>query len=161
MSDLPTHNEPSLQTLIGQLRELIRDARSRALRAVDAIQVRTCWEIGRHIVEFEQGGAARAEYGKRLLPRLAELLTAEFGRGFDERNLRHMRGFFLAFPIWNAVRTELSWTHYRTLLRVDEEPARRWYMVEAEAGANTAALISPRELVRDQGCFSGAIFRAA
>jgi predicted nuclease of restriction endonuclease-like (RecB) superfamily len=100
---------------------------------MDAIQVRTCWEIGRHIVEFEQGGAARAEYGKRLLPRLAESLTAEFGRGFDERNLRNMRVFFRTFPIWNALRTELNWTHYRTLLRVESEQARRWYMDEAAA----------------------------
>jgi len=86
--------------------------------------------IGRHIVEFEQGGAACAGYGKRLMPKLAESLTAEFGRGFDERNLRNMRAFFQAFPIWNAVRTELSWTHYRTLLRVENEQARRWYMDE-------------------------------
>ena len=127
----PGGSEPPLQTLVGQLRELIRDARSRAVRSVDAIQVRTCWEIGRHVVEFEQGGAARAEYGKRLLPRLAESLTAEFGRGFDERNLRNMRAFFQVFPIWNAVRTELSWTHYRTLLRVESETARQWYMNEA------------------------------
>lgn len=181
-NQLPIQNDPPLQTLVGQLRDLIRDARGRALRAVDAIQVRTCWEIGRHIVEFEQGGATRAEYGKRLLPRLAESLTTEFGRGFDERNLRNMRAFFQSFPIWNAVRTELSWTHYRTLLRVEDEQARRWYMdetaaqnwssralerqigtlyyerllasrdrepVEAEAQANTSALSSPRELVRD------------
>lgn len=132
-NQLPIQNDPPLQTLVGQLRELIRDARSNALRAVDAIQVRTCWEIGRHIVEFEQGGAARAEYGKRLLPRLAESLTVEFGRGFDERNLRNMRAFFQVFPIWNAVRTELSWTHYRTLLRVEDEQARRWYMDETAA----------------------------
>jgi predicted nuclease of restriction endonuclease-like (RecB) superfamily len=130
MSDLPQDNDPPLHTLVGQLRELIRDARGSALRAVDAIQVRTCWEIGRHVVAFEQGGAARAEYGKRLLPRLAASLTAEFGRGFDERNLRNMRAFFQSFPIWNAVRTELSWTHYRTLLRVENEQARRWYMDE-------------------------------
>lgn len=123
--------EPPLQNLVGQLRELIRDARGRALRAVDAIQVRTCWEIGRHIVEFEQGGAARAEYGKRLLPRLAESLTAEFGRGFDASNLRYMRLFYSAFPICDALRRELSWTHYRTLLRVEDEAARRWYMDEA------------------------------
>jgi predicted nuclease of restriction endonuclease-like (RecB) superfamily len=126
-------NDPPLQVLVGQLRELIRDARGRALRSVDAIQVRTCWEIGRHIVEFEQGGAARAEYGKRLLPKLAESLTAEFGRGFDERNLRNMRAFFQNFPIWNAVRTELSWTHYRLLLRVDNAEARQWYVNEAVA----------------------------
>lgn len=130
---LPIQNDPSLQTLVGQLRELIRDARGRALRAVDAIQVRTCWEIGRHIVEFEQGGAARAEYGKRLLPRLAVALTTEFGKGFDATNLRHMRGFFLAFPICDALRRELSWTHYRLLLRVDNAEARQWYVNEAVA----------------------------
>ena len=133
MSDLPQQDDPSLHTLVGQLRALISDARHQVLRSVDAIQVRTCWEIGRHVVEFEQGGEVRAEYGKRLLPRLAESLTAEFGRGFDERNLRNMRAFFQSFPIWNAVRTELSWTHYRTLLRVENEQARRWYMDETAA----------------------------
>jgi hypothetical protein len=106
--------------LLRQLRTLIQEARQQALRAVDVVQVRTCWEVGRHIVEFEQGGAGRAQYGAKLLTRLAERLTTEFGKGFDERNLRHMRAFFLSFPIWNAVRTELSWTHYRTLLRETE-----------------------------------------
>jgi predicted nuclease of restriction endonuclease-like (RecB) superfamily len=81
-------------------------------------------------VEFEQGGEVRAAYGKRLLPELAKSLTTEFGKGFDERNLRHMRGFYLIFPIWDAVRTELSWTHYRTLLRVESAAARLWYMNE-------------------------------
>ena len=56
--------------------------------------MQTCWEIGRHIVEFEQLGQSRAEYGKRLIPQLTERLTSEFGKGFDERNLRHMRSFF-------------------------------------------------------------------
>lgn len=88
--------------------------------------MQTCWQIGRHIVEFEQEGAERAAYGKRLLPTLAKLLTMEFGKGFDERNLRHMRDFYWTFPIWNAVRTELSWTHYRTLLRVENNNARQW-----------------------------------
>jgi predicted nuclease of restriction endonuclease-like (RecB) superfamily len=133
MSDLPQENDPPLQTLVGQLRELIRDARDSALRAVDAIQVRTCWEIGRHIVEFEQGGEVRAAYGKKLLPRLATALTTEFGKGFDATNLRHMRGFFLAFPIRDALRRELSWTHYRLLLRVDNTEARQWYVNEAVA----------------------------
>ena len=107
---LPTNQEP-LPTLISQLRGLIEAARGQALRAVDSIQVRTCWEIGRHIVEFEQQGAERASYGTRLIPKLAATLTTEFGRGLDERNLRHMRAFFQGFPIWNAVRTELRWTH--------------------------------------------------
>ena len=130
LSPLTTNHE-SLPALISQLRGLIESARGQALRTVDSIQVRTCWEIGRHIIEFEQQGADRATYGARLIPKLAESLTAEFGKGFDERNLRHMRTFFQGFPIWNAVRTELSWTHYRNLLRVENEQARNWYMDEA------------------------------
>lgn len=128
----PQSPEPdSLVGLLHALRGLIQDGRSRVLRAVDMVQVQTCWEIGRHIVEFEQQGAARAGYGKRLLPRLAQELTEEFGKGFDDRNLRNMRAFYVAFPIWNAVRTELSWTHYRNLLRVSRVEARQWYMEEA------------------------------
>lgn len=123
--------QTAFHQLLGQLQTLIADARQRALRAVDVIQVQTCWQVGRHIVEFEQGGAARAAYGKRLLPLLAERLTQEFGQGFDERNLRHMRAFFQAFPNWDAVRSELSWTHYRLLTRVDNAEARQWYMHEA------------------------------
>lgn len=95
------------------------------------MQVQTCWEMGRHIVEFEQGGAGRAEYGTRLLPRLAKTLTVEFGKGFDASNLRYMRLFYQAFPIRDALRHKLSWTHYRLLLRVENEKAREWYMLEA------------------------------
>ena len=92
-------------------------------------------------MEFEQGGAARAEYGTRLLPILAESLTREFGRGFDASNLRYMRLFYQAFPIRDALRHELSWTHYRTLLKIEGEPARAWYMKEAAAqGWTTRAL---------------------
>jgi predicted nuclease of restriction endonuclease-like (RecB) superfamily len=123
--------EPSLSPLLSQLGELIRQARRQALRAVDHIQVHTCWELGRHIVEFEQGGADRAAYGQRLLPLLAESLTVEFGKGFDASNLRYMRLFFHAFPIRDALRHELSWTHYRTLLKVEGSSAREWYMTEA------------------------------
>ena len=131
---MPAHPTPVLPTLTGlveALRGLIQQGRQQALRAVDMVQVYTCWEVGRHIVEFEQGGAVRAAYGKRLLPELAQALTREFGRGFDASNLRHMRGFFLAFPIRDALRRELSWTHYRLLLRVDSADARQWYMTEA------------------------------
>jgi hypothetical protein len=86
--------------------------------------------IGRHIVESEQGGAARAGNGAWLLTRLAEKLTKEFGRGFDVSNLRYMRLLYLAFPIWDALRHELSWTHYRTLLPVENAAAREWYANE-------------------------------
>ncbi len=124
-------NVPPLSGLIESLRGLIRDGRGRVLRAVDMIQVQTCWEIGQHIVKFEQQGEARATYGKKLLSSLADSLTGEFGKGFDASNLRYMRLFFQAFPIRDALRHELSWTHYRNLLRVDDKAARQWYMNEA------------------------------
>ncbi len=124
---------PGFDGLLGGLREFIAESRRQVLRAVDVVQVRTCWGVGRHIVEFEQGGAARAEYGAKLLPRLAEKLTEEFGRGFDSSNLRYMRLFYLAFPNCDALRHELSWTHYRTLLRVEDAAAREWYVNETMA----------------------------
>ncbi len=140
-SDKPKDSGQGTEGLLHSLRELIQGARQKALRAVDAVQVYTCWEIGRHIVEFEQGGASRAEYGARLLPLLAESLTREFGRGFDATNLRHMRVFYQAFPIRDALRPELSWTHYRTLLKVENGAGRAWYMAEAAAqGWTTRAL---------------------
>lgn len=123
--------DPHLASLLGNLGELIRQARQKVLRAVDTAQVQTCWQIGRHIVEFEQEGARRAVYGKQLLLTLSQSLTAEFGKGFDETNLRKMRLFYQTFPIRDALRLELSWTHYRRLLRVDSDSARQWYMDEA------------------------------
>ena len=126
---------------LGALRHLIADSRQQVLRAVDTVQVQTYWHIGRHIVEFEQGGAQRAAYGRDLLAQLGKALTAEFGRGFDATNLRHMRGFYQAFPIRDALRRELSWTHYRLLLRVDSDEARQWYVQETAAqNWNTRAL---------------------
>ena len=124
------HNqpEPSIEVLLGRLRSLIQDARQQALGAVDQVQVRTCWEVGRHIVEFEQGGAERAEYGTRLLERLSERLTADFGKGFDASNLYKMSQFYRLFPKLDALRPELSWTHYRLLLRVEDAAARESYM---------------------------------
>ena len=120
-----------MDILLGRLRGLIAEARTQALRTVDVIQVRTCWEIGRHIVEFEQQGQTRAAYGARLIPQLSERLMQEFGRGFDASNLRYMRLFYQSFPNCDALRHELSWTHYRRLLRVDNETARQWYMNES------------------------------
>jgi len=124
--------KPGFDSLLGELRTLIVQARQQALRAVDLVQVRTCWEVGRHIVEFEQGGKTRAEYGAGLLVQVATRLTAEFGSGFDQRNLRNMRAFYQAFPNWNALRPNLNWTHYRLLLRLDDPHAREWYAKETE-----------------------------
>jgi predicted nuclease of restriction endonuclease-like (RecB) superfamily len=127
--------------LLANLRAVILEARRQAVSAVDIVQVRTCWIVGRHIVEFEQAGQTRAAYGKAVLAQVSAQLTAEFGKGFDERNLRNMRAFYATFPNWNALRSELSWTHYRLLLRVDSATAREWYMNEAATqNWNTRAL---------------------
>lgn len=123
---LPIYNE-----LLDSIRTLLVDGRKQVAAAVNAAMVQTYWRIGRLIVEDEQQGETRAEYGKHVLKSLSVSLTEEFGKGFDARNLRNMRQFYLVFPIWNAVRTELSWTHYRTLTRIENESARHWYMNEA------------------------------
>ncbi|RON93593.1 PDDEXK nuclease domain-containing protein [Pseudomonas fluorescens] len=137
--------DPKIDSLLGELGELIRQARQKVLRAVDTIQVQTCWQIGRHIVEFEQQGAQRAGYGKRLLALLAKDLTAQFGKGFDETNLRKMRLFYQLFPIRDALRLELSWTHYRRLLRVENAKARQWY-VEESANLNWSSRALDRQI---------------
>jgi predicted nuclease of restriction endonuclease-like (RecB) superfamily len=95
------------------------------------------------IVEDEQQGKGRADYGTQLLANLAERLTHEFGKGFDRTNLHRMRLFFLAYPIRDALRHELTWSHFRTLLRLDNPQARAFY--EAEA---VASRWSTRELER-------------
>ena len=104
-----------VNTLFDQVSELIQMARQQIVRSVNSVMVQTYWKIGRLILEDEQQGEKRAEYGKEQLKQLSKRLAERFGKGFDARNLRNMRAFYQAFPIWNAVRTELSWTHYRIL----------------------------------------------
>ena len=116
--------------LLDSIRELLINSRHQLVRAVNTTMVQTYWQIGKIIVEDEQSGKARAEYGRQVLENLAKELQREFGKGFNGRNLRNMRAFYLSFPIWNAVRTELSWTHYRILLRVENIQARAWYLNE-------------------------------
>jgi predicted nuclease of restriction endonuclease-like (RecB) superfamily len=91
----------------------------------------TYWEIGRLIVEEEQNGKERADYGNYLIVSLAKRPQKEFGSGYAEQSLRNYRGFFKAFSIRSAVRSELTWTHYRLLMRVDNPLAREFYEAEA------------------------------
>ena len=90
--------------------------------------VQAYWKIGQLIVENEQQGNQRAEYGKAVLQDLSKQLSAEYGKGFDASNLRRMRKFYQLFPIWDALRPKLSWTHYRILIRIENEHARTWHM---------------------------------
>ena len=109
---------------------ILAAARNKAYAAVNFAMVQAYWEVGRTIID-EQGGKDRADYGNRLIEELSKRLTANFGRGFTAANLRNMRQFYLVFPIRDALRSELSWTHYRRLMRVEDDRARAWYMNEA------------------------------
>lgn len=122
------------------IRESVVQAQQKVYTAVNAAMVNAYWEIGQQIY-LACGENERAAYGKQLLAYLSEKLTAEFGNNFNERNLRYMRQFYLAFPIRNALRSELSWTHYRLLMRVADEKARMFYLEEsAKAGWSSRQL---------------------
>lgn len=131
MSDNLQHSN---QSLYHAITGIIAKARSVAYRSANTILLKMYWEIGQLIVEDEQQGASRAEYGKSVLKNLAARLTLEFGRGFDFTNLTNMRKFFLAFPIFDAVRQELSWTHYRIISRVENQQLRSQYVNHAIDG---------------------------
>ena len=118
-------------TLYQDIRQLLLAARTQVRQTVNSTMVQTNWRIGQKIVEDEQGGQKRAAYGKQVLPELARRLGEEFGPGFDVSNLRNMRQFYQCLPIRDEVRRELSWTHYRALIRIDNPQARDWYATEA------------------------------
>ncbi|HWV16826.1 MAG TPA: PDDEXK nuclease domain-containing protein [Cellvibrio sp.] len=117
--------------LFQQISQLVQEARQQLRRSVNGAMVYTYWQIGQLIIEHEQQGESRAAYGKQQLEQLSMRLTTEFGKGFDPTNLRNMRRLYEAFPIRDALRLELGWTHYRILLRVDNPKAREWYLTEA------------------------------
>jgi predicted nuclease of restriction endonuclease-like (RecB) superfamily len=150
-----------VDSLYREVRSVLEQARASAYRAVNVAMVRAYWQVGRLIVEHEQSGRRRAGYGEALLESLSTMRTSEFGRGFTVTNLRYMRQFYVVFPIHHAVRDELetggkrnaqrsesgihhatrdespalrpelSWTHYRLLLGVEDPAAREWYLNEA------------------------------
>nr|WP_257737082.1 DUF1016 N-terminal domain-containing protein [Chryseobacterium glaciei] len=117
------------------------ESKNNVFKTTNTILLKMYWEIGRIIIEDEQNGEQRADYGKSILKNLANQLSLEFGKGFNERNLNNMRAFFNSFPIWNAVRTELSWTHYRIISRIDNPNQRIQYIeYSIEGNWNTRTL---------------------
>jgi predicted nuclease of restriction endonuclease-like (RecB) superfamily len=126
--------QPSVDALYQRISSILADARTRVRHAVDTAMVQTYWEIGKTIVEEEQQGEKRAEYGVYLLDSLSQRLTTEFGKGFDRTNISKMRVFYLAYPIVDALRLQLSWTHYRLLLRIDDPQKRSFYEIECATG---------------------------
>ena len=132
MNEITSHT--NVESLYGSVKKILADARQRAYTAVNFTMVESYWQIGQQIVEYEQHGEARADYGRGLLKELADRLSTEFGKGFDESNLRYMRLFYRCFPNCDTLRHELTWSHYRRLISVENEQARLWYMNEAADG---------------------------
>lgn len=142
----PLPAAPEYDALLGEVAELLESARRSAARAVNTVLTQTYWEIGRRLVEIQQGGEARAGYGETLLKRLSQDLTAQFGRGFSRSNLEQMRAFYLGWPISQTVSGKslpskvstastptfpLPWSHYVRLLSVENRAAREFYETEA------------------------------
>lgn len=121
---------PTATSLYYEIRSILEKARSVAYRSVNFTMVIAYWEIGKLIVEREQKGNKKANYGDSLLKDIGKRLTRDFGKGFDESNLRNIRAFYLTFPIRDALRHELTWTHYRLLLRIESDSARNYYIGE-------------------------------
>lgn len=135
-------------TFYNQIKEILSNARAKVYSAANFAMVEAYWEIGKSIVE-KQGGNATAEYGTSLLKELSKQMTADFGKGFTVTNLSYMRQFYLTFPNRHALRDKLSWTHYRMIMKVDNEAARQFYIDEC-AKANW----STRQLERQINTFS-------
>lgn len=112
------------------IKEILATARNRVYHTANSAMVKAYWEIGKSIVE-KQGGETKAEYGTKLLRELSKQMTTDFGKGFTVTNLSYMRQFYLTFPNYHALRDELSWTHYRLLMRVENKNARQFYIEEA------------------------------
>lgn len=129
------NNMVPYEDIYSEIKETLLLSRNHAYAAVNFAMVQAYWQIGKIIVENEQNGNLRAEYGKAVLQEVSEKLQQEFGNGFSVRNLQQMRKFYVTFPNTNALRSQLTWTHYRALLRVENDNARNWYMEECVRSA--------------------------
>ena len=128
------YNKPStesMQSLIGEIKQIINDARAHAVRSVDFCRVQMYWAIGQRIVEKEQQGKERADYGTYLIKRLAQEIEPEYGSGFGERQLKFCRQFYKTYPNGNALRSQLNWSQYRMLIQISDPDKREYYELEA------------------------------
>lgn len=126
MSNL-TPNPQTYQDLIALIANCLTQGRLQATQQVNTTLLETYWQIGRYIIEFEQDGQARAEYGSKLLTQLSKDLKASHGKGFSRRNILDMRRFYLTYPKWQTVSAKLSWSHYTELLAISDDLARSFY----------------------------------
>ena len=120
-----------IQNLYDEVREIIASARQNAVRSVDFCRVQMYWNIGKRILETEQAGRERAEYGAYLLKNLAKRLEPEYGSGFSVRQLEMCRQFYRTYPIANTVCSQLNWSQYKLLISIPDEYKREYYQLEA------------------------------
>lgn len=130
--------EPMRQTFVDDVKSIINTARQTAVRSVDFCRVQMYWNIGRRIVEEEQQGKDRAEYGTYLIKNLASTLEPEYGSGFSSRQLSFCRQFYRLYPIANALRSQLNWTQYRLLIQISDHDKREYYELESVNNGWTA-----------------------
>ena len=122
-------NNYNIDSLFDNIKDMVINSRNRVYSAVNTEMLNLYWNIGKVIMEIQQGDE-RAAYGDAVLDKLSQKLTNEFGKGFSSRNLRTMRKFYLMYPIWKTVSAKLSWSHYLELIKIDEEPKRNFYLNE-------------------------------
>jgi predicted nuclease of restriction endonuclease-like (RecB) superfamily len=126
------------KTVIQQIQSVISNAQTKAIRAVDNERVLMYWQIGKIIFEEEQEGKDRADYGKFLIKSISDEFQPQFGTGFTIRQLEMNRQFYRTFPNTNALRSQFNWTHYRTLIRIDNQDKKAFYIAETEKNNWTA-----------------------
>lgn len=128
---------------LSEIKRIIQQSRTNAVRSVDFCRVQMYWALGKRILEEEQEGKERAEYGAFLLKKLSKELVPEFGSGFSYRQLAFCRQFYKNYPIVNALRSQFNWTQYRLLIQIDNSDKREYYELETLNNCWTA-----RELER-------------
>lgn len=121
------------KVLIHDIGSILEQSRLNAVKLINYELVKAYWEIGRHIVNYEQHGNERAEYGTSMLSGLSKDLTEKYGKGFGRRNLSDMRRFYLIFDDWNHVSQKLYWSHYVLLLSVTDDEKRKFYFDKCNA----------------------------
>lgn len=121
------------KSFITDIKKILTGARQKTYAIANSAMLAAYWNVGRRIVEEEQKGQRKARYGTYLIKELALQLISDFGKGFNERELRRMRQFYSCFPDWRLVRIQLTWTHYWSILRLDDPVVREYYINEAIA----------------------------
>ena len=122
--------DENINPIFEEIKGLVNNSRDRVYSAVNTEMLNLYWNIGKIIMEIQQGNE-RANYGDAVLKKLSEKLTNEFGKGFSKRNLERMRKFYMCFQIATTVSPQLSWSHYLELIKIEEENKRNFYLKEA------------------------------